>query len=143
MPAVLPDDAVDNRQPEAGTPVARLGREEWLEDPFQHCRGHALAGIRNCDTGEPPGRPLAELSRGGGVEFYRLDRDRQESAVGHGVAGVEAEIEQNLLHLALVRLGHHRLRGSAKIDAYVLGNQAADHRQMGGGQAVEIDALPL
>ena len=45
VPAVLPDDTVDHCQPEAGTAVERLGREERLEDPLEHSRAHAVPRI--------------------------------------------------------------------------------------------------
>jgi len=69
--------------------------------------------------------------------------DGQESSVGHGIAGVEAEIEQDLLHLALVRLGYHRLGASAEINADVFGKQTRIITRWVATEAVEINAFPL
>src|SRR3546814_6499033 len=45
LPARLPHEAVDHRQPQPGARALRLGREEGLEHMIEHLGGHSRAGI--------------------------------------------------------------------------------------------------
>src|SRR5437762_2304334 len=82
VPAVLLDDAVDEREPEA-RPL-RLGREEGFEHVRDVARRNALAGIAD--------RDLERVAANG-------DRDAKLAALRHRLHRVQTEIPQDLAEL--------------------------------------------
>ena len=98
MAAGLPRETVDHGEAEAGALADRLGREERLEHLGGEFGGHADAGV-----GHAEGEILARrhvVARGGmAVEPFVVGLDRDAAAVGHGVAGVDAEVQQRVLEL--------------------------------------------
>ena len=124
--AALGDDRVDGREAEAGALAARLGREVRLEEPRQHVRRHALAGV-----GETQHHFRRRQHVVPDLVGAQLDArgDAQLAALGHGVAGVGGEVEQHLLDLAAV--GDDPLR---------LGRRLDDQRDVGAEQAAAASA---
>jgi hypothetical protein len=103
--AVLLGDAVDGRQAEAGAAALALGREEGVEDPRQHRGGDADAGVPHAQADEPAGLCLGRAAEVVGVGRPRLGREHQLPALGHGVARVDRQIDQDLLDHPDVGLG--------------------------------------
>lgn len=84
-------DISTDRKAQAGSALARgiganLCREKRLEDAAKIGRGDALARIGHANFGGSAGR-------------IGSDPDSKQSAVRHGLAGVDHEIEQDLLNL--------------------------------------------
>jgi hypothetical protein len=92
VPAVAGDDAVHDRQAEAGAAADVLGREERLEHVLQRGLVHAHAGVLDADL-------HARAERVVGVAVAGVHAQGQHAAPRHGVAGVDAEVEQRLLQL--------------------------------------------
>ena len=97
-PVVLLDDLPADAQAQAGAAVAvlvgLLGRVERLEDQAELFRRDADAGVGDADLGH--------LRRG-----VLADLDRQPAAARHRLAGVDDQVEQDLLDLAR-HAGHLR-----------------------------------
>ena len=87
---VLLDDAEGDAQPQARSLAHRLRGEERLENPLQQFLLDAAARIGHAED------DAAVAGRGG---------DRQTPAVGHGRAGVQGEIQEDLLQLDSCRRG--------------------------------------
>src|SRR5436189_2950431 len=81
VPAVLLDDAVGDRQPEAGAGPDLLRREERVEDPLLELLRNSGAGVRETDP-DPVG---------GGVG---RDADRLPARLGECVAGVGEQVDE-------------------------------------------------
>ena len=123
---MLRDDAVHHRQAHAGAALRQLGGEEWLEDPLLQLGRDADAGVAHLHP------DLAVAAAG---------PDRQIAAAGHGVGGVDDEVDEHLLELAavaferqLARLGHQR-------QTDVLAHEAAKQGGGAGHDVVEVDPL--
>ena len=76
--------AAADGQAEARSALAALGRDQRIEDPADDVGGDALAVVAH-----PDHHALA---------LFR-DRDPDVPAFGHGVAGVEQDVGQNLLQI--------------------------------------------
>src|SRR5712692_5715798 len=86
--AVLLDDAVDSRQPEAGAVAALLGREEWLEDPGAGRGVHARSGVAHCQDTVLPRARFRVFAQVVVVEIDRRELDGDPPLPGDRVAGV-------------------------------------------------------
>src|SRR5450759_2890895 len=82
VPVVLVDDAMDDRQPEPGTVVAR--GDERVEDLVAHLVGDARSRVREPDEHESLVGP---------------GLDRQGTSAEHGLHGVADEVHEHLLQL--------------------------------------------
>ena len=106
----LVDDAVDRGQPKPGPTIVGLGREERLEHVLERGRVHAGPGVRHREQDVGP-RDHVRVARGVRVvELHVGGLDRQLAAVGHRVAGVDREVDDDLLDLAGVGLQVAELR---------------------------------
>ncbi len=108
-------EAVHLGKAEAGALADRLGREERLEDLVEHIGGNAEPGISDIDPDE-----LAGVRRLGLHDVARADRHR--AAVGHGIAGIDDEIEQGGFELGDVGLD----RPDVAVDVEGQTHRAAD-----------------
>ena len=104
--AGLFDEAVDHAEAKAGAFADFLGREERLEHPAERLLVHARARVAHRDHHVLAGD---HFGVGGGIALVEVNvrrLDGQEAAVRHGVAGVDAEIQDCALEL--VRIDIHR-----------------------------------
>src|SRR5581483_9735358 len=96
---VLPDDAVDDREAEAGPVAGPLRGEERLEDVLLRFLTHAAARVADAQLHEPavprprvyPAERLVERDVGGFNDQLPPER--------HRVAGVDGEVHNHLLDL--------------------------------------------
>ncbi len=120
-PTGLANDAVDRRQTEPGAGADRLGRKERLEDAADDLLGNARAGIHDLDQHIIPRRHRF----GAPSQWLRhppiAGADRERTATGHGVAGVNGEIDDDLLELALVDLDLAEARPALRQNVVVEG----------------------
>src|SRR5712692_2044559 len=90
-PAVRLHDAVRHPQAEAGA-LLHLRREERLEDARDRFFAHSRASVADVDAHDV-GRIRLQLASAG------VRRDDEPSARGHGLGGVEEQVEEDLLQL--------------------------------------------
>src|SRR5262249_48903590 len=98
-------DAVNGREPEAGSLADALGGEEGLKDMILNLLGHALAGIGD---GEADVAARLDVEMGAGIFLVEVDCagfDRYAAAVRHGVTSIQNKVENDLLDLS--RIGAH------------------------------------
>ena len=124
-PTALFDDPVAGREPQTRSLPDILGREEGFEDVRQDVLGNPGALV--FDAQARPGSRL-HLRTGRIAERGPVDRDRDRSALGHRVARVHHEVDEDLLELAGVDEDAHVFRpvGDRQLD--VLADQATQHR---------------
>ncbi len=101
LAAGLPYEAVDHGEAEPGALAERLGGEERIESTLDHVGGHAGAGVGHAERNvlswlefALAGAVLVKPAVGG--------FDGDAAAFRHGVAGVDAEVEQRVLELRSV-----------------------------------------
>ena len=135
VPVRLLHDAVHRREPEPASLPHRLGGEERLEDPLQSLGIHSRAGVGHGDADVVAGPDLdagvrhSELA----VEPFPGGGDGQPTTRCHGIAGVEREVEQDLLQLALV--GEYQpgigreVEGHLAVRTHELADQAPHSRE--------------
>ena len=123
--AGLAHESVHHRQAEAAAAAEGLGGEEGLEHALQHRRLDALAGVADVDLHVVARRHLDHAGERG-VELAQRNGDRQLAAFGHGVAGVDREVEDGVLELVRVDQGVQRRAGQAQVDADRLAQRARE-----------------
>ena len=111
MAAGLPHEAIDLRQAEPRAVPLRLGREEWLEDTRQRHRIHAAAVVCYFEQCIASRRNVES-----GCFAGKLDRTRgnvQASAIWHGIARIQGEVEQGAFQLP--GIGQDMNRGARQV----------------------------
>ena len=98
-------DVPHGRETEPG--AALLGREEGLEGARADVFGHPDARVADRETHCVPA-----LSRVRGRDVG--GRQREPAALGHGVARVRGQVQDDLVHL--VRVGPHRPEPGARLE---------------------------
>lgn len=96
------DDAVDHRQAKPCPLPFLFGREEGLEDMRQRVPIHALSGILHPRKHVSPGRESRIEARGVRIAGDDSRRHGQAPALGHGVFGVDGQIQHHLVDLAAI-----------------------------------------
>ena len=105
LTARLARETIDHRQAQTRSLAHRLGREEGLERALHDLRRHARSGVGDAQRDVLAGLQV-QRDAAAGVDPAVGGLDRQPTAIGHGVAGVDAEVEQRVFQL--VRIGQHR-----------------------------------
>src|SRR5262249_47574948 len=109
-------DLLDDGQPQAGPPL--LGGEERLEDARPPLLLHSPAAVLHRQPDPAPRAcPLAGAS---GLLGPRTDPGRAHpelTAPGHGVAGVQTQVHQDLLELGLVSQDTQVVLGQVGLEA--------------------------
>jgi len=100
--AELGDDAVHGGQAQAGAFALGLGGEERLERPVDDVLGHPGAGVADFQADVPPRRQPDAAGSMVRVDTLAGGGDDQLPACGHGVAGVDGQVDEDLLDLARV-----------------------------------------
>ena len=98
-PAVIGDDALNGRQTEACATARFLGCEKGIEDSVDHLLRHSLAGVGHFKhrVGASRGRAV-QRCLGVGQRLVPW-RDEEVPAARHGVARIDAQVEQHLSQL--------------------------------------------
>ena len=96
----LGHDPVDRGQPEPGSGALALGGVEGLEGVVHHFGRHPGAGVADPQSHVPAGPDPRSPGHRVGVHDDVGGVDAQGAPVGHGVAGVDGQVDQYLLDLA-------------------------------------------
>ena len=135
--------AVDHRQPQTGALPNRLGGKKRLEHARQHIGRHPDPGIRHRNHRIVAGLQafmqtgIALVKRGVGGAYG------QRAAVGHGVAGIDGQVQHCAFELVVVAAckpyafakGHHQFN--------MLAQRAAHQLFHGTDQAVDVHRFAL
>jgi hypothetical protein len=132
------DDAVDHGEPHARSTGSSFRREERLEGAIARLRIHAdaLVADRDADV-EVAVRLRRDLSN----FVARTDgrRDAQLAAVGHRVAGVDAEVQKRLVELVLIGVDQRQVGSEIARNADVPGKVRRDHLDDFAEDLVDVD----
>ena len=120
------DDAEHHGEPQAGAGSGALGGEERIEDAIEHRRGHPRARVADFPADVVAWFAAATAGFNGGREDHIFRLEPQLAAAGHGIAGVQAQVEEDLLQLRLVAQQSPRLRGNGRQARDVAGKGAGD-----------------
>ena len=120
------DNAQHSGQSKAGAFPDFLGGKERVEDFFHVLGQDAGAGVANSDAdvrasfefGVHPGKIL--------IQKPVFNFHAQGAALGHGVAGINAKVEQNLVYLGGIALHNPQFLDSSKVHRYVSRKGLAD-----------------
>ena len=141
MAVGLLDQPVDHAESQTAALAGFLGGEERLESAFQRLGRHAHAGVADRQYDIRPG-PHLGLRRG----VILFDQDvggfqRKSAALGHGVAGVDHQVEQGVLELGRIDQRLLQIVGQRRLDPDV-GAQGAPHQlQHPQHQLVQVGRL--
>jgi len=117
--------------------------KKGLEYLLQSHRIHAAAGIFD-DELNKISRSSTMVSGGGGVDGNACRGDCEQTAARHHrVAGVGAEIGDDLLDHGRIGFNPHRLRGATKFEVHAFVQQAAQEDQEMVNHLIEIDDFDL
>src|SRR5262249_961645 len=97
--SVLANDAVDGGEAEPSAFAQFFGGKERLEDTVEGSGGHAEACIGDGNDHVCAGARERLVGAVLGVEGRVAGFYEQRAAVGHGVAGIDAKIHEDLLDL--------------------------------------------
>ena len=142
LAAGLAHETVDHRQAQPCAHPDRLGGEEGIEGLGDHLGRHAAAvvGHREGDVFArfqvaDPGHARIQRPVGG------LDEDA--TALGHGVAGIDAEVEQGVFQLRRIDQGRPQLAAGHHLDLDRRTHRAADQVFHAGHQAIDVGGLGI
>ena len=137
------DDTDRGREPQARALATLLGREERLEGVVHHFRRHAHARVRN-PQGHVRSFDRADVASSERAVEVQVDGfDGQGAAVGHGVCGVDREIQDHLLELRTVDPCQAEIGFEPHDQAYVFADQSTEHRRQPAQHLVEVDQSSL
>src|ERR1043166_1123147 len=119
-PVMPPNDAQHRRQAQTGAFAWFLGGEERLENSLDHASGNSSPGIHDLNEHIGSGLGFGILGRGL-VEPEVLGFQSQLAALRHGIAGVDAQIEQDLVQLGNIGSERPEVSRNAGLDPDALG----------------------
>src|ERR1051326_6913578 len=114
-PLMLLDDAINSRQPKTGPLPHLLGGKEWLENSAEILWRNAATSVNGTQADKPAQMCFVMLSNVAGIYFHDGNLNCQLSALGHGVAGIHRQIQEDLLHHAGVSMNRSGLREIADL----------------------------
>ena len=125
--AGLLKEAVNHGEAQARALVLRLGREEWLIDPFQDVWRNAGARIGHRDHHILPRRQIVMLADILVVEEGIAGFDRQPAFAVHRVAGVDRKVQNRILQLIRVDEAIPQPTGDYRLDLDLPAEGATKH----------------
>ena len=140
LTAGLAGEAVDHRQAETRALADRLGGEERLEHLADEVGRHARPGVRDADAQVLARRHV--VLAGTGIVHPLVGRlDGDATAVGHGVARVDAEVQQRVLQLFRVDQRRRQARQAYHLELHGRADRPPDEVLHVLDQAVRVSGL--
>ena len=138
-PVELLDDAVDGGESEPGPAPHFLRGEERFEDVRAHVGRHAGAGVAHLERHVVARRHRKVSRRERRVRVEVAGDDAEFAAVGHGIAGVGGEIDQDLLELRRVRDDQPQPGVQRRLDPNVFADGAFEQAAQILDDGVDVD----
>ena len=101
-PFTLTDHSIHCGQPHASSTGTAFGGEEWLKNMLLRLFIHAHAAVGNANAAVRPRlqiRIQIGIAVGNGIE---IGGNGQLSTVGHGIAGIDHNVDDGLFNLTLI-----------------------------------------
>jgi hypothetical protein len=143
VPAGLRDDAVDDGQAQARPLALGLGGEERLERMVGDLRRHPRAVVADLHSRVTARRQVGVRGRVRLVYVDVAGLDDQPAASGHGVAGVDGQVDQDLLDMTLVSQDVSQVGGEAGDQLDVLAERPLQQLEDVGDRYVEVQHARL
>ncbi len=141
--AGLLDEAVDHAEAKTGAAAGVLGGEEGLEHPFQCALGHARAAVADRDHDVLAGRDLGVGGCVGLVQQGVGRLDGQTPSIGHGVPGVDGQVQDGVFELVLVGFDGPQAWGQDALQFDLLAQGPVQQFRHVPDQAVDVQRLGL
>ena len=141
--AALFDDAIDRGEPQSGAAAHILGGKERFKNVIQSLVVHAQAVIGNPHEDIGAGDEVRLFPGIGLIKSDIGSGDDEFAALGHGVPGVDRQVQDDLFHLAGVSLDDRQHRFEIEKEFDVFTDEAAQHLFQITDDPVEIELLGL
>jgi len=125
--ATLANNGVNHRKPESRAPTFWLGGKEGVENSGELFGGNAEAGIRDSELDELSSRRRGKLSTLGVFRRHRCGLNNELAAIGHGIARIDAEIQEYLLQLTGVGLYQTKIFLQRELQLDVFAEEFGQH----------------
>src|SRR5439155_19606164 len=141
--AVIFQNAPNGGESQTSALAGLFGGEKRFKDFLQHFRRDAHAGVAHRDDHARAGFGLGMPARLRFLDLAVFGAQQQLAAAGHGVAGIDAEVEQHLMDLRSVAASDPELRLHVFLELDVFGERFAHYRFSVADQVFELDDLVL
>ena len=129
--ARLLDDSVDHRKPEPGALADILGGEERFENLLHHIGRNASACVRQLDEDILAHLHAAIIQLRNLVRLDIAGPDSDRATFGHGIPGIDRQIDQHLLELAEIGLDRPQIAAEFELQLDIGADQPVDkHAQV-------------
>ena len=139
MTARLFDETVNHAETETRSLAHRLGGEKRLEDMFERLAGNAFAIVPHRQHDIGAGNHFRLLGGIFGIEHTVGGFDNQPATAGHGVAGVDRQIEQGIFQLRLIGFAGPEALSRAHLDLDRFAKRPAQHIGHVRNKRIHID----
>ena len=140
LAAGLLGETIDHRKPKASALADGLGREKRLEGARHDIGRHARAGVGYADR-DILARLHVALARAAVIDTDVGGLDGELAAVGHGVAGIDAQVEDRVLKLVRIAQARPEAGHERRLDLDPRPDCALDQLLHVGDQLVGTDPL--
>ena len=113
---MLANDAVDGGEAQAGAFADILGGEEGLEDAIEGGRVHSGSGVGDGEHGVAAGLGMLVSRKVDLIERNFSGFDDEAAAFGHGVAGIDAQVHDDLFDLGGIGADDREIRSQIGFD---------------------------
>ena len=139
MTTALLGEAVDHGKSQAGSLSDRLGGEEWIDRFGHHVRRHPGSRVRNADDDVVAWFNIVLERRCNAASRSSIRRfDRQPTAIRHGVARIDGEIQKGALELVGIGEGGPEIGGKRASQLDLLAQGAVKQIFHARDEAVDI-----
>ena len=135
-------DAVDNGQAEPGTFADWLCGKKRVEEMGADLVTHAHPGILDGQTDIRPRPGIGMFSTILLIDVHVLGANDQLASLWHGIAGIDGQVEHDLIQIAGVSPDRPQGIGQHKSDLNILAEQPLEHPLQAAEVVVPIDDLP-
>ena len=139
MAARLLCEAVHHGESESGALANRLGRKEGVEHFDQDFRRHAGAGVGDRNGDVVAGVQAFVMARFGFAQRRMAGRQDQSTAMRHGIARIDGQVENGAFELRLVTQRSAYAVGQLHLEPHLLAQRAAQQVFHRADQCVDID----
>jgi len=136
---VLDNDGASG-EPQAGTAAFGLGGKEGLKYFGLDFFAHAGAGVGDGDFDITSRRDIRNLFI---LDGSRIELDHKPAALGHGVARIDGEVDQDLFNLIAIGFDRDGLRAKLNLNADVFAEERTNQVLEFGDNVVEIEKFGL
>ena len=140
---MLFDNAVHGGQSETRSLPHRFGGEKRFEYSQQMFRRDAAPRVADAQAGKLARTRFGVLLSIGLVDFHSRSAQGELSSPGHGVAGIDRQVQDDLLDHSQIGVDVNRFGGEMELHGDVLAHQSLQHSAHGADDFVEFERLGL